>query len=164
MLYVHCQMVDAAPGEVDPGAFRSAVRSIFEQVARDSERLHGPYRVAIGGLPSRMAVGTKTTATIRVLAESGRRRPECPARASPERGWTASPAASKRTTAAIARVELTAADAGELDPDGAERANRVHPARLLLPGHARRRPQRPASPRAGLAARHRHVAGHRSAK
>ena len=71
MLYVHSQMVDAAPGEVDPGAFRPAVRSIFEGVARDSERLHGPYRVAIGGLPSRMAVGTKASVTIRVLAESG---------------------------------------------------------------------------------------------
>ena len=45
--------------------------AIFDTVARDSERLHGPYRVAIGGLPSRMAVGTKATVTIRVLAESG---------------------------------------------------------------------------------------------
>ena len=80
MLYVHSQMVDAAPGEVDPGAFRSAVRSIFERVARDSERLHGPYRVVIGGLPSRMAAGTKATVTIRVLAESGAAAPERQAR------------------------------------------------------------------------------------
>ena len=101
MLYVHSQMVDAAPGEVDPGAFRSALRSIFERVARDSERLHGPYRVVIGGLPSRMAVGTKATVTIRVLAESGAAAPECQARPLRERAWPACPAASRPTTAAL---------------------------------------------------------------
>jgi hypothetical protein len=50
MLYVHSQMGDALPGEVDPAAISPAVASIFDEVARDSERLHGPYRVTIGGL------------------------------------------------------------------------------------------------------------------
>ncbi len=113
MLYVHSQMVDAQPGEVDPGAFRPAVRSIFEGVARDSERLHGPYRVVIGGLPNRMAVGTKATVTIRVLAESGAALPDV------RLGLTANglagvPGSVVTDDSGIARLEVTSADAGEL--------------------------------------------------
>ena len=113
MLYVHSQMVDAAPGEVDPNAFRSAVRAIFERVARDSERLHGPYRVAIGGLPSRMAVGTKASVTIRVLAESGAAVPNVRLGLSGS-GLAGVPGSVETDDSGIARVELTAADAGEL--------------------------------------------------
>ncbi len=113
MLYVHSQMVDAAPGEVDPGAFRSAVRPIFERVARDSERLHGPYRVAIGGLPSRMVVGTKATVTIRVLAESGAALPNARLGLSGS-GLAGVPGSVETDDSGIARVEVTAADAGEL--------------------------------------------------
>jgi hypothetical protein len=71
MLYIHSQMGDAAPGEIDPAALNPAVSSIFDRVVRDSERLHGPYRVAITGLPNRMTVGAKAAVTIRVLADSG---------------------------------------------------------------------------------------------
>jgi hypothetical protein len=113
MLYVHSQMVDAAPGEVDPGAFRSALRSIFERVARDSERLHGPYRVVIGGLPSRMAAGTKATVTIRVLAESGAAVPNVRLGLSGS-GLAGVPGSVETDDSGIARVEVTAADAGEL--------------------------------------------------
>ena len=113
MLYVHSQMVDAAPGEVDPGAFRPAVRSIFERVARESERLHGPYRVVIGGLPSRMAVSTKATVTIRVLAESGAAVPNARLGLSGRR-LAGMPGSVETDDSGFARVELTAADAGEL--------------------------------------------------
>ena len=92
---------------------KSAVRAIFERVARDSERLHGPYRVAIGGLPSRMAVGTKATVTIRVLAESGAAVPKVGLSLSGS-GLAGVPGSVETDDSGIARVELTAADAGEL--------------------------------------------------
>ena len=99
MLYVHSQMGDAAPGEVDPGALGPAVSSIFERVARDSERLHGPYRVAIGGLPSRMTVGTE--AMVRSACSPSRVPPSrTSGLASPEAGWPVCPTASRRTTTA----------------------------------------------------------------
>jgi hypothetical protein len=113
MLYVHSQMGDAAPGEVDPGALNSAVSSIFDRVARDAERLHGPYRVAIGGLPSRMTVGTKATVTIRVLAESGAAVPNLRLGLSGS-GLAGVPGSVETDDDGIARVEVTAADAGEL--------------------------------------------------
>jgi Sortase domain len=112
MLYVHSQMGDAAPGEVDPGALNSAVSSIFDRVARDSERLHGPYRVAIGGLPSRMTVGAQATVTIRVLAESGAAVPNVRLGLSGS-GLASVPGSVQTDDEGVARVELTAADAGE---------------------------------------------------
>jgi hypothetical protein len=112
-LYVHSQMGDAASGEIDPGALNPAVSSIFETVARDSERLHGPYRVAIGGLPSRMAVGAKATVTIRVLAETGAAVPNVRLGLT-ARGLAGVPGSVETDDSGVARLELTAADAGEL--------------------------------------------------
>ena len=112
MLYVHSQMGDAKAGEVDPSAINPAVAAIFEQVARDSERLHGPYRVAIGGLPSRMTVGTKATATIRVVAESGAAVPNVRLTLS-GRGVRV-PGSVETNDSGVAQVEVTAADAGEI--------------------------------------------------
>jgi hypothetical protein len=113
MLYVHSQMGDAKPGEVDPSAINPAVASMFEQVARDAERLHGPYRVTIGGLPSRMTVGTKATATIRVVAESGAALPNVRLAVS-AKGASGVPGSVETDEGGVARVGLTAADAGEM--------------------------------------------------
>jgi hypothetical protein len=113
MLYVHSQMGDAAPGEVDPAALDPTVSSLFDRIANDSERLHGPYRVAIGGLPTRMTVGTKATATIRVLSESGVALPNV-ALALSAKGASGVPGSVETDDSGVARVELTAADAGEL--------------------------------------------------
>jgi hypothetical protein len=113
MLYVHSQMGDAQPGEVDPSALNPAVRSIFDEVARDAERLHGPYRMVIGGLPSHMTVGTKATATIRVLADSGAPLPNLRLQLS-AKGASGVPGSVETDARGVAQVELTAADAGEV--------------------------------------------------
>ena len=112
MLYVHSQMGDAAPGEVDPSALNPTVASLFDRVSSDSERLHGPYRVAIGGLPSRMTVGTKAEATIRVVAESGAALPNVRLTLSAQGARV--PGSIETDEDGVARVELTAADAGEI--------------------------------------------------
>jgi hypothetical protein len=74
MLYVHRIMGDGAPGEVDPRAAGPAVRAAYERVARDAERYAGPYRVELS-MPARLPVRRAATATIRVLAASGRALP-----------------------------------------------------------------------------------------
>ena len=112
MLYVHSQMGDAAPGEVDPAALNSAVDAIFDRVAGESERLHGPFRVAIGGMPSRMTVGTETTATIRVIAESGAAVPNV--RLALRADGANVPGSVVTDDDGVARVEVTAAAAGEV--------------------------------------------------
>jgi Sortase domain len=113
MLYVHSQMGDAAPGEIDPAALDPAVSAIFERVANDSERLHGPYRVTIGGLPSRMSVGTEATVAIRVLADSGAAVPNVRL-ALTAKGLAGVPGSIETDDSGVARLELAAADAGEL--------------------------------------------------
>jgi LPXTG-site transpeptidase (sortase) family protein len=70
MLYVHGLMGDARPGEVDPAGVSAAVADVYEQVADDAARYHGPYRVVVGA-PSRLRVGEQGTATIKVVAASG---------------------------------------------------------------------------------------------
>ncbi|HVW18827.1 MAG TPA: Ig-like domain-containing protein, partial [Solirubrobacteraceae bacterium] len=71
MLYVHALMGDARPGETDPAAVGHGVAAVYRQVARDSARYHGPYRVA-ARLPSALVVGRPATATIRVLSAHGK--------------------------------------------------------------------------------------------
>src|SRR4051794_15573375 len=70
MLYVHSQMGDARRGEVDPSALGAPVVKLYDQVAADAARLHGPYRVEVR-VPASLKVGETATATIRVLAASG---------------------------------------------------------------------------------------------
>jgi hypothetical protein len=71
MLYVHRLMGDGAPGEVDPRAGGPAMHAVYERIARDAARYAGPYRVDVQ-LPAKLAVRRAATATIRVLAASGR--------------------------------------------------------------------------------------------
>jgi len=70
MLYVHALMGDARPGEVDPKGVRDSVAAIYDDVARDAARYHGPYRVEVR-TAGRLRVGDQGTATIRVLSSTG---------------------------------------------------------------------------------------------
>jgi hypothetical protein len=70
MLYVHSQMGDARPGELDPGTISPSVVSLYETIARDAARYHGPYRVEVA-LPGEIGAGKTGTATIRVLSAAG---------------------------------------------------------------------------------------------
>ncbi len=70
MLYVHSLMGDARPGELDPSALNPTVVSLYERIARDSARFHGPYRMEID-VPSKFAVGKPATVAIRVVSAAG---------------------------------------------------------------------------------------------
>jgi hypothetical protein len=70
MLYVHGLMGDARPGEVDPDGVSAAVAEVYDQVAQDAARHHGPYRVVVT-TPDRLRVGEQGTATVKVLSASG---------------------------------------------------------------------------------------------
>ena len=47
MLYVHSLMGDAQPGEADPNGVGRGLPALFEQIAHDSARYHGPYRIDV---------------------------------------------------------------------------------------------------------------------
>jgi hypothetical protein len=70
MLYVHTQMGDARPGELDPSALGRPAAAIYDRIARDSARFHGPYRVE-AKLPQRLRVGRPATAVVRVVSARG---------------------------------------------------------------------------------------------
>lgn len=70
MLYVHSLMGDARPGEADPHAVGRGIPALYERVARDSARYHGPYRIDVR-MPENLQAGHQGIATIRVLAASG---------------------------------------------------------------------------------------------
>jgi len=70
MLYVHSLMGDAAPGEADPNALGRGIPALYERIARDSARFHGPYRIDVR-MPASLQVGQQGVATIRVLAAGG---------------------------------------------------------------------------------------------
>ncbi len=70
MLYVHSLMGDAQPGEIDPAALGARGARLYARIARDSARLHGPYRIEVA-LPKRLLVGERVAGTVRVVAASG---------------------------------------------------------------------------------------------
>jgi hypothetical protein len=70
MLYVHSQMGDARPGELDPGVLNPRVVALHELVARNATRFHGPYRVVVD-LPAAIGAGKSATGGIRVLSGAG---------------------------------------------------------------------------------------------
>jgi sortase (surface protein transpeptidase) len=70
MLYVHSLMGDAAPGEADPNALGRGIPALYERIARDSARYHGPYRIDVR-MPASLQVGQHGVATVRVLAAGG---------------------------------------------------------------------------------------------
>ncbi|MBJ7329856.1 MAG: sortase [Solirubrobacteraceae bacterium] len=70
MLYVHGLMGDAAPGEAAPDAAGPAVEKRYRAIARDAERLAGPYKVE-STVAEGVKVGTESTFTAKVVSASG---------------------------------------------------------------------------------------------
>jgi Sortase domain len=112
MLYVHTLMGDAAPGEVSPSALGPAVVALYDRIADEAARYHGPYRID-ARLPGGLNVGDKTQATIRVLSAAGN--------ALPNLGLTLSATGasgfSRRVQTdknGVARVELQATSAADI--------------------------------------------------
>ena len=56
MLYVHSLMGDAAAGRSRPERSRPRPPALYEQIAHDSARYHGPYRIDVR-LPGTLSVG-----------------------------------------------------------------------------------------------------------
>lgn len=77
MLYVHSQMGDARPGELDPRVLGAKVSSLYDRIKDDATRFHGPYRVDVQ-LPQGLKVGKTATATVRVLTAGGAAVPDVP--------------------------------------------------------------------------------------
>jgi Sortase domain len=111
MLYVHSLMGDARPGETDPNAIGRGIPALYEQIARDSARFHGPYRIDVR-MPSNLDAGQQGVATIRVLAASGDALPGV------ELQLTATGVSAPRTvttdTQGVAHVTLTTTKAGDV--------------------------------------------------
>jgi Sortase domain len=112
MLYVHSLMGDARPGEVDPGALAPRVESLFERIAREATRLHGPYRIEVS-VPTGLTVGKAASATIRVLSGAGNGVPNVEL-ALTARGAGEVPATVRTNAEGSVRITLTPSSAGEL--------------------------------------------------
>ncbi|HEY2934985.1 MAG TPA: class F sortase [Gaiellaceae bacterium] len=70
MLYVHSQMGDARPGELDAAALGPAIATQFRTIARAAKLYHGPYRLE-AHLADKLTVGRPATASIRLLSAAG---------------------------------------------------------------------------------------------
>ena len=105
MLYVHAQMGDARPGEIDPGALGPAVATLYRRIDRDTPRFHGPYRIETS-LPERLLVGRPAAAIVRVVSARGR--PMAGVRLSlSATGAGGVPDAARTNDSGLARVRLT---------------------------------------------------------
>jgi hypothetical protein len=105
MLYVHSLMGDAQPGEIDPSALGAKGAALYARIARDSARLHGPYRIDVA-LPKRLLVGERAAATVRVLAASGDAVPSV-SLAVATAGADGAPKTVRTGASGTARLELT---------------------------------------------------------
>ncbi len=114
MLYVHSLVGAARPGEVDPRAVNDAVAELYTQIAADSVKYHGPYRVTVD-MPGRLRVGERGTATVRVLSASGAPVPDVELRLS----GTGARVASSASTGAdgVASVAFTPTTAASVTLD-----------------------------------------------
>lgn len=70
MLYVHQQMGDARPGELDADGLGSGVGASYREIVEAARRFHGPYRIQTR-LSGKLTVGKRTTASVRLLSASG---------------------------------------------------------------------------------------------
>jgi hypothetical protein len=77
MLYVHNQMGDARPGEVNPSVIGGQTATLYDQIAAAAAKYHGPYRFDIK-VPGAAKAGAATTATVRILAAGGAALPNFP--------------------------------------------------------------------------------------
>lgn len=105
MLYVHGQMGDSRPGEVSQSVLGPKVSGIYDQIAKDAAKYHGPYRFEIK-VPGTAKVGTSVTATVRVLAAGGAAVPNLPLTIGVS-GATAPSKPSKTDDNGLAKVTLT---------------------------------------------------------
>jgi hypothetical protein len=104
-LYVHGQIDDARPGEVDPSILEGNGPAIYARITKDAARLHGPYRVEVK-LPDNLKVGKAVTATVRVLAGGGAALPNQPVSISAQ-GLSGAPAQTKTDDNGVARLTVT---------------------------------------------------------
>lgn len=70
MLYVHRQMGDARPSELDAATLGARVAVAYTKVAQSARRFHGPYRIQTR-FSGALTVGRPVTATVRLLSASG---------------------------------------------------------------------------------------------
>lgn len=105
MLYVHSLMGDGAPGEVDPSAVGPAVKSLFGKIARESARLHGPYRID-ARIPGGLKVGKRASGTVRIVAASGAPVPRVVVSLK-TKGATGVPARVRTNAKGVARINFT---------------------------------------------------------
>ena len=113
MLYVHSLMGDARPGEIDPAATNPRVVALYERVARDSARLHGPYRIE-ARVSGPLTVGKQAAATIRVLSAAGAGVPSLEL-AVTARGAGGAPSSVRTNDEGLARVTFTPTTAAGLN-------------------------------------------------
>ncbi len=105
-LYVHGQMGDARPGEVNASvAGSSNVSSLYDKISRDAAKLHGPYKVEVK-LPPTLKVGKSVTATVRVLAAGGAALTNQPV-AITSQGLSGAPSQAKTDANGVARLTVT---------------------------------------------------------
>jgi Sortase domain len=78
-LYVHSLIGDTRPGEADRAALGARVVALYERVAVESQRYHGPYRIQtrFSAVPT---VGRPASVTVRVLSAEGYALPDVPLR------------------------------------------------------------------------------------
>ncbi len=105
MLYVHTQMGDGRAGELDPSVLGSKVAALYDTIAKDAAKFHGPYRLEIK-VPGSLKVGTAVTATVRVLAAGGSALPNMPLTLSAQ-GARLSASSATTDGSGLAKVTLT---------------------------------------------------------
>lgn len=110
MLYVHAQMGDARPGELDPTAIGPQVATLYRSIARAADRFHGPYRVDVA-LPSDIGAGKTAAATIRVLSAAGAALPDLELSLSAT-GAAGVPAAVRTKANGVATVQVRGTGGG----------------------------------------------------
>ena len=154
MLYVHSLMGDARPGEVDPAAIGPNVASIDRQIAADSDRFHGPYRLS-SSLAGPLKAGQPAGATIRILAASGAAMPDLQLKLT---------STGSHRRAEVGDDERPGGRAAHVPPDrllgrldrGRLRARRGECPDRLRAHDGGGRPERPANRDADVPAGHRH--------
>ena len=104
-LYVHTQIGDSRPGELDPSILEGNGPAIYARITRDAARLHGPYWVEVR-LPGALRVGKAVTATVRVLAGGGAALPNQQVSISAQ-GLSGAPSQTKTDDNGVARLTVT---------------------------------------------------------
>ena len=110
-LYVHSLVGDVRPGEADPVAVNARVAALYEKIAADASRFHGPYTVETR-LSEQPTVGKTVRVTLRVLSAAGKALPNVPLRIAAGRTIT-TPAEVRTNRDGVAVVPLMPTGAGQ---------------------------------------------------